>query len=162
MASQWWSKYLLVLFSFALALLLSIYPLPFAWLWWRPDFVLLVALYWVSVFPLTMSFLFLCLVGLFQDLLLAEPLGQHSMSMIIAVYVCMLAHRRVRNFTLWKEAGWIFILVFLAQIPSVWVQTLSGRPISGLLFFAPALSSALLWPLFRPLMERITNHYRIN
>jgi len=157
-----WSKYFIVIASFMVALVLSVYPLPLAWRWWRPEFVLLVAIYWISVFPLTISLVFLCLVGLFQDLLVAVPLGQHSFAMMIVAYMSILSYRRVRNFALWKEAAWVFVLVFVSQVPNTWVQTMAGRPVSGLLFIAPALTSALFWPLFRQGMERMSSHYRIH
>ena len=89
------------------------------------------------------------------------PLGQHALSLVIVSYICILSYQRVRNFALWKEAGWVFVLVGLAQLPGNWVQSMAGRPLSGLLFLAPAFSSALLWPVIRILMDRISRHYRI-
>ncbi|HWV16836.1 MAG TPA: rod shape-determining protein MreD [Cellvibrio sp.] len=157
-----WSKYFIVVASFLVALVLSVYPLPLSWRWWRPELVLLMTIYWVSVFPLTISLLFLCVVGLFQDLLFAVPLGQHSLAMMIVAYISIMSYRRVRNFALWKEAAWVFVLVIISQIPNAWVQTMAGRPVPGLLYIAPAITSALFWPLFRQGMERISSHYRIS
>ena len=162
MISQRWNNYMIISASFVVALVLSVYPLPLEWRWWRPEFVLLVAIYWISVFPLTISLFFLCVVGLFQDLLAAVPLGQHSLSLVIVAYICIQSYQRVRNFALWKEAGWVFVLVGLAQLPGNWVQGMAGRPLSGLIFLAPALTSALIWPLFRMGMSRLSSHYRIN
>jgi len=162
MLPQQWNTWLVIGASFVVALLLSIYPLPLAWRWWRPEFVLLVGLYWISVFPLSISLFFLAAVGLFQDLLEGVPLGQHSLSMVIIAYICIMSYQRVRNFSLIKESAWMFILVGLAQFPANWVQSMSGRPLSGLLFLAPALSSALIWPLFRIWLDRLSRHYRIH
>jgi len=161
MLPQHWNNYFIVALSFFLALVLAIYPLPLDWRWWRPEFVLLLAIYWISVFPLTMSLFLLCGLGLFEDLLEGVPLGEHSLSMIIVAYICILSYQRVRNFPLWKEAGWVFVLVGLAQLPGNWVQSMAGRPLAGILFLAPALTSALIWPLVRELMDRICSHYRI-
>lgn len=162
MMSQRWNGYIVILITFAAALILSVYPLPLGWRWWRPEFVLLLVIYWISVFPLTISFFFLCGVGLFQDLLEGVPLGQHSLSLIIVAYICVLSYQRVRNFGVWKEAGWIFVLVGLAQLPENWVQSMGGRPLTGLLFLAPALTSALVWPIFRGILDSVTRHYRIS
>jgi rod shape-determining protein MreD len=98
---------------------------------------------------------------LYQDLLEGVPLGEHGLSLVIVAYICILSYQRVRNFPVWKEAGWVFVLVGLAQLPENWVQTMAGRPVSGLLFLAPALTSALIWPLLREVMGRITRYYRI-
>ena len=157
-----WNNYLIILASFVVALVLSVYPLPLDLRWWRPEFVLLVAIYWISVFPLTLSLTFLCVVGLFQDLLNLVPLGQHSLSLIIVAYICIQSYQRVRNFALWKESGWVFVLVVLAQLPGGWVQTMAGRSLTGLIFLAPAATSALAWPLVRIGLDRVSRHYRVS
>jgi rod shape-determining protein MreD len=154
-------NHLLIVICFVFGLLLAVYPLPMEWRWWRPEFVLLLAIYWISVFPLTISLLFLCGVGLYQDLLEAVPFGQHSLAIIIVAYICLMSYQRVRNFALWKETCWVCLLVALAQLPGTWVQSMAGRPISGVLFLAPALSSALFWPLLRWVLDRLSSHYRI-
>lgn len=157
-----WNSYLIIVASFIVALVLSVYPLPLGLRWWRPEFVLLVAIYWMSVFPETISLFFLCAVGLFQDLLESVPLGQHGLSLIIVAYICIQSYQRVRNFALWKEAGWVFILVGVEQLSSNWVQGLAGRPLSGLIFLAPAITSALVWPFFRMGLDRVSGHYQIS
>jgi rod shape-determining protein MreD len=161
MIPQRWDNQLLIVISFALGLLLTVYPLPMEWRWWRPEFVLLLAIYWISVFPLTISLVFLCGVGLYQDLLEGVPFGQHSLAIILVAYICLMSYQRVRNFALWKEACWVLVLVALAQLPGNWVQTMAGRPIAGLWFLAPALSSALVWPVLRLVLDRLSRHYRI-
>lgn len=161
MIPQHWNGYFVILASFFVALVLAVYPLPMAWRWWRPELVLMVAIYWISVFPLTISLFFLCFLGLYQDLLEGVPLGQHGLSLVIVSYICILSYQRVRNFAVWKEAGWIFVLVGLAQLPGNWVQSMAGRPLTGLFFLAPALTSALLWPFLRMALDSLSRHYRI-
>ena len=41
----------LVLVALLLALTLAVYPLPLDWRWWRPEFVMLVVVYWVFTLP---------------------------------------------------------------------------------------------------------------
>ena len=60
--------------TFVLALLLAVYPLPLSWRWWRPEFVVMVAIYWIFTLPLRTSLILLILLGLFQDLLEGVPL----------------------------------------------------------------------------------------
>jgi rod shape-determining protein MreD len=162
MLPQRWHGYVVIIASFLLALVLSVYPLALGLRWWRPEFVLLVAIYWLSVFPLSMSLLFLCLVGLLQDLLAFVPLGQHSLSLVIVAYISIQSYQRVRNFTLWKEACWVFVLVGLAQLTGNWVQSMAGRPLSGLIFLLPAFTSALAWPVCRMSLDRLSSHYRVH
>lgn len=142
------------------ALLLSVYPLPMEWRWWRPEFVLLVAIYWVFLTPHSVSFLALCVVGVFQDLLEGVAFGQHGLGLIIVAYIGMLSYQRVRNFSLPKQTGWVFILVGIAQLTDNWVQGMAGRPLAGIEFLYPALTSALLWPFLQGVLNIRLDAYR--
>lgn len=145
--------------SMVVALILSVYPLPMDMRWWRPEFVLVVAIYWIFFMPLTVSFTLLCVLGLFQDLLEGVPFGQHSLGLVIVAYVCILSYQRVRNFSIWRQSGWIFVLVGIAQLTDNWVQGMAGRPLSGAQFLYPALTSALLWPACSWWLNSMTHRY---
>jgi len=159
MLSPQLNLYAVIAFSFLVALVLSVYPLPMGMRWWRPEFVLVVAIYWIFFMPLTVSFTFLCVLGLFQDLLEGVPFGQHSLGLVIVAYVCILSYQRVRNFSIWRQSGWIFVLVGVAQLTDNWVQGMAGRPLSGIQFLYPALTSALLWPMCHWWLNSMTHRY---
>lgn len=151
--------YIAIAVSVLIALVLSVYPLPMDLRWLRPEFVLLVAIYWIFYMPLTVSFSLLCLLGLFQDLLEGVPFGQHSLGLVIVAYICILSYQRVRNFSIWRQSAWIFVLVGIAQLTDNWVQGMAGRPLSGIQFLYPAFTSALIWPLCHGLLNRWTHGY---
>jgi len=156
------SLWLLMGTSFLVAQVLSVYPVAYELRWWRPEFVLLVAIFWLMLNPLTTSLLFLALVGLFQDLLEGVPFGQHGLGILIVAYLCALSYQRVRAFPLWKQAAWVFVLVGIAQLTDNWVQSLAGRPLSGIAFLYPALTSALLWPLVQLSLDSLCRRYHVH
>jgi len=160
MPAQSVNLYIVIGFSLLIALILSVYPLPMDMRWWRPEFVLVVAIYWIFFMPLTVSFLFLCTLGLFQDLLEGVPFGQHSLSLVIVGYICILSYQRVRNFSIWRQSAWVFVLVGIAQLTDNWVQGMAGRPLSGIQFLYPALTSALIWPLCCSWLNRFTQRHQ--
>lgn len=151
--------YFVIALSFVIALILSVYPLPMDMRWWRPEFVLVVAIFWIFFMPLTVSFTFLCVLGLFQDLLEGVPFGQHSLGLVIVAYICILSYQRVRNFSIWRQAGWVFVLVGVAQLTDNWVQGMAGRPLSGVEFLYPALTSALVWPALHWWLNGLVHRY---
>lgn len=159
MSSPQLNLHFIIAVSFLVALVLSVYPLPMDMRWWRPEFVLVVAIYWIFFMPLTVSFTLLCILGLFQDLLEGVPFGQHSLALVIVAYICILSYQRVRNFSIWRQSGWIFVLVGIAQLTDNWVQGMAGRPLSGIQFLYPALTSALLWPVCSWWLNGITHRY---
>lgn len=148
--------------SFFVALILSVYPLPMDMRWWRPEFVLLIAIYWIFAIPLRVSMVFLCILGLFQDLLEGVPFGQHSLGLVIVAYVSILSYQRVRNFPVWKQSCWVFVLIAIAQLTDNWVQGMAGRPLSGLQFLYPALTSACLWPLCLAWLNALTHRHQLH
>lgn len=159
MSSPQFHLYFVIALSFFIALILSVYPLPMDMRWWRPEFVLVVAIYWIFFMPLTVSFSLLCALGLFQDLLEGVPFGQHSLGLVIVAYICILSYQRVRNFSIWRQSSWIFVLVGIAQLTDNWVQGMAGRPLSGVQFLYPALTSALLWPVCHWWLHGMTHRY---
>lgn len=161
MLPQQYQLYLVVTATFLLALCFAVYPLPLDLRWWRPEFVVMVAIYWVFTLPLRTSLLLLCVLGLFQDLLEGVPFGQHGLSLVIVAYICLLSYQRVRNFSVWKQSAWVFVLVGIAQLTDNWVQAMSGRPLSGIVFLYPAFASACFWPLCYLGLEYLRRYYRI-
>lgn len=153
-----WIIYLLL----ALALMLAVYPLPLEWRWWRPEFVLLVMIYWVFVLPDNTSLTLVWCLGLIQDLVEGTPLGQHALGLVIVAYIGIQSYRRVRNYALWQQACWVFVLVGISQLTGNWVYSMAGGSVSGFYFLYPAVSSALLWPFFHVGCEWLRHHYRIS
>lgn len=154
--------YLLLVSSFLVALLCSVYPLPMECRWWRPEFVLLVAIYWILAMPFNISLLALCGLGLFQDLLEGVPFGQHSLGLIVVSYFCLFSYQRVRNFNWLKQSVSIFIMVTIAQLTDNWVQGMAGRPLAGINFVYSAVSSAILWPMVRFVLDYLANKMRVS
>lgn len=156
-----WHGRIMIATTFALALVLAVYPLPLELRWWRPDVVLLLAIYWVFTLPHRANLWLLVALGLTQDLIEGAPLGQHVLALMIVTYICMHSYQRVRNYALWQQVCWVFVLVGIGQVIDNWVQGLAGRPLSGLTLLYPALTSALLWPLIFPVLEKLRRYYRI-
>jgi len=144
-----------ILLSFALALLLSVYPLPDAWQWFRPEFVALLVIYWVTALPDRIGVGAAFVVGLLQDLVENAVPGQHALALVALSYVCLLSYQRIRNYALWQQSAWVFILIGIHQLFWNWVHSLAGPAAQSLIFLVPALVSALLWPFVLMLMQGI-------
>lgn len=139
--------------SIVIALMLSIFPLPFHWSWFRPEFVALVMIYWVVTLPQHVGIGFAWCVGLIQDVVENALLGQHALALVPVAYVCLLSYQRIRSYALWQQSGWVFILVGLHQLFWNWIHSITGKDSQPLIFLVPALVSALIWPLVVILLE---------
>ncbi|MAZ89662.1 MAG: rod shape-determining protein MreD [Cellvibrionaceae bacterium] len=151
----------MILVTFFVALVLAIYPIGSTNGWLRPEFVPMLVIYWVMVMPQQSSIFSLWCLGCAQDLLEGVALGQHAMALMIVAYVCLLSYQRMRNYTLWHQTFFVFVIVGLHQLVDNWVHSLQGNAADSLVFLLPAFTSALIWPLVWLVLERIRVSYRI-
>jgi rod shape-determining protein MreD len=143
----------LVVLSFAAAMLLSVVSLPADWAWFRPEFVALLVIYWVMAMPEQLGVAMAFTVGLVQDIVENAIPGQHALALVAVAYVCLLSYQRIRNYALWQQSAWVFILIGIHQLFWNWAHSLTGPAAQPLIFLVPALVSALLWPLLLVGME---------
>ena len=74
----------------------------------------------------------------------------------------LILYQRLRVYSLWQQAGVVFMLVGINQLICQWVQNLEGMSALPLLFLLPAFSSALLWPLVLHILRGLRRHYRVS
>ena len=72
--------------------------------------------------------------------------GQNALGLLVVCLLALLLYQRLRVYSLWQQAGVVFVLVGIHLIICQWVQNLEGMGATSLLFLLPAVSSALLWP----------------
>jgi rod shape-determining protein MreD len=133
--------------SLVLALMLQILPLSVAMAHWRPQFVFLVAIYWLFRVPSFHGIAFAWMCGLMLDLVMGELIGRHAMSFALCAYLLRLLQQRFQYMTIFHQLFLVFPLVLLHQL-LVHSTTLMLRPTwQGELVVAPAVSSLLIWPL---------------
>ncbi|WP_308366515.1 MULTISPECIES: rod shape-determining protein MreD [unclassified Microbulbifer] len=136
-----------------MALLLAVMPLPQNWLWFRPAFTALLVIFWVSRMPQSLGVGFAWVVGLLEDLVTGATLGTHALALAVLAYFSLLTYRRTRAFNPAQQLLWVFVLVGINQVVGNWVHSLAGKPVPGLTFLWPAVTSALLWPWMVPWLE---------
>ncbi|NIB41848.1 rod shape-determining protein MreD [Pseudomaricurvus alkylphenolicus] len=150
-----------ILMSFLAALVAMSYPISTTGIWLRPELIPMLVIYWIMVLPQQSSILQIWCVGCIQDLLQGTPLGLHAMALMVVAYVCLLSYQRMRNYTIWHQTFFVFVIVGLHQLVDSWVHSLQGSAAQTLVFLLPAFTSALLWPLLWMVLERLRVGYRI-
>ncbi len=138
--------------SLIAAMLLSIAPLGTELAWLRPDWLMLVLLYWLLAVPERLGITLCWCCGLVQDILLGSVLGQHAFSLAVIAYVVQISYQQLRMFSLRKQAALVALLELFRVLVDQWAQSLNGMPQTHWLVFLPVLSSGLLWLLLRPTM----------
>lgn len=135
----------LILVSLLFGLALNLLPWMGTALWWRPDFLLVILLYWVVQQPRKVGMGAAWGLGLLTDLINGAVFGQHALAYTVAAFGALLLQRRILNFNLWQQALHVFPLLLVEQLVSILAATFAGHAFNGAHYFLAVVSGSLLW-----------------
>jgi rod shape-determining protein MreD len=154
--------YIVILLTFLAAAVLSVVPLP-PWLQWaRPEWITLTLIYWCMALPHRVGIASGLLAGLGLDVLEGAVLGQHALALVVVALLALLLYQRLRVYSLWQQAGVVFILVGIVQLICQWIQKIEGASAVPPLFLLPAISSALLWPVVLLVLRGLRRYFQVS
>ena len=150
----------IVLPTLIAALMLNMWPLP-DWLELaRPEWVVLVLIYWALAMPEQIGVTVAWFVGLLLDVTQGAIIGQHAVGLVLVVFVINTQYQRIRVFSLAQQALVVMLLLLIKQVLVLWVSGMVGQAPDIGLYFLPALTGAILWPwlfiILRDLRRRFT------
>ena len=137
---------LIVAATFAVALVLSVVPVPEWAEQFRPDWVGLVLIYWCMALPHRFGIGTGWMVGLLQDVLYGALMGQYALSRSIIAFIAVKLHLRVRVYPPWQQAIAVLALLAIGQLFVVWVRSIIGKPTLGFHTWTPIIVSMVMWP----------------
>ncbi|WP_426416072.1 rod shape-determining protein MreD [Aestuariirhabdus sp. LZHN29] len=153
---------IVILLSFAAALLLAVLPLPDWGQYVRPEWVALVTIYWILALPERISVGWAWCAGLMLDVIQGTLLGQNALGMVIAAFIMTRLHRRMRMFPVAQQAFIVFVVIGLYQMVALWVRSVTGGAAPDLSFLLSVIASAIVWPLVFLILRDLRRRYRIN
>jgi rod shape-determining protein MreD len=142
--------------SFIVAFLLVALPLPQALSYWRPELVTMVLVFWVLNEPGKVGVWTAFILGLLLDVLMATTFGVYPLTLAVVAYLTRLSYRWVKVFSLWQTGGLVFALVLASLVVKRVLLGVLGTGPDSLLYWVPALTSALLWPTVMVTLRRFT------
>lgn len=132
--------------SFVVALALTIMPLP-AWARaYRPEWVPMVLIYWTMASPATVGLGNAWLLGLLMDAAQGALLGQHALGYTLTAYISLVLYQQMRVFPLAQQAIAVGLMLLPHRSLMLWINGILGHTPNTWLYWAPLLSSMLLWP----------------
>ncbi len=151
----------LILLTFLIALLLAAMPLPGSLLWFQPEWVYMVLIYWCMALPHRVGVVSGFFLGLSVDLLEGTLLGQNALTCSVVAYLALLLYQRLRNYGAWQQAMMVGVLIGISLMISQWIQNLTSVAADTVAFLLPALTSTILWPWFFIAMRTLRRRFQI-
>ena len=135
----------LMFFSLVGAYLLSVLPWSGRWLLARPDFVLIVLVFWTVHEPRSIGQGVAFALGLLMDVSDSMLLGQHALAYVIAVFGAQVLRVRILSFHLPEQTLHVLGLTIVASVVMLSLNLLLGADFPGFAYLVSPLVSALLW-----------------
>lgn len=153
---------LIILMTLLLSLILAVMPVSASLELYRPMWLALALAYWVMVLPHRVGLLTAWLCGLACDVLYGQLLGQYALAMTLVAWLVLLLQNRLRRFPLWQQSLVMLIILGLAQMLLLWLNSLAGSRPPSLQFMLPVPISALLWPWVYSILSALRRRYHVH
>lgn len=127
------------------ALMLNLLPWQGLLLATRPDFLLLVLLYWAVNQPLRIGMGAAWAMGIAMDVADGALLGQYALAYTVTIFLALTLHRRIQAFGLWQQALHVSMLLLTSQVLVLLVHLASGADFIGWHYFLASVTGTLLW-----------------
>ncbi len=153
--------FIIFIVTLLVALMLEVISLPESLIWYRPEWVLLVMLYWVIALPFRIGVGVAWFLGLMVDLLRGGVIGQHSLTYVIIVYTCATFCKRLRMYYPWQQGLFICMLISVDQLVGFWIDHYIDDVKPTLMIFISALVTGFLWPWSFIILRSLRRIYSI-
>ena len=137
---------LVIIASFAAAMVMNVLP------WWqvigafKPDWVALVLIYWVMAVPNRVGVLVGWVVGLFVDVLYGTLFGIHAMTFAVIAYLIQMTYHRLRLFPRWKQSINIAVVIGIHMLLGLVLRSFVQPVSSNFVYWTPLVGAMIFWP----------------
>jgi rod shape-determining protein MreD len=135
----------LMFFSILAAYLLAVLPWSGNWMLARPDFVLIVVVFWTVHEPRSIGQGIAFALGLLMDVGDSMLLGQHALAYVAAVFGAQVLRVRILSFHLGEQTLHVLGLTVTASLVMLSLNLLLGADFPGVAYLLSPVLTALLW-----------------
>ena len=154
--------YVVLLLSGVLSFALMMMPMPEWFVWLRPNWVLLVMIFWGLALPQRVGVMAAWVVGILVDLCLGSLLGLHAFCFVSIQYLVVKFRPQLQHYS--------FVQLWLAVLLALYLNQLMMFSIQGFAHHLPVrysywlqpLVGALFWPWLEMVLRFFQWRYRIH
>ena len=153
--------FLLIAISIFFALVMALMPLPISFEPYRPDWVLMVLMYWSLAVPHRLNIGTAWVVGLLMDLASGSPLGVNSLTYSVCIFITASNFQKIRNFSLWQQSILIALFLTLDHLMQFWLNHFLMGVYFSPHYMWPVLTGMLCWWWIFLILRKYRRHFRI-
>ena len=111
----------------------------------RPDFLLLVIIFWLIRAPSVCNVGTAWFAGLLMDLATGGIFGQYALAYTVTAFFAVMYQRRLVLFSGTQQLAYLTLLLLTSQISLLILKIFAGMQFVGWAYFLPTISGVLLW-----------------
>ncbi len=138
-------------------MMLMLMPLPEWARPFRPEWLVLTLIYWCLTQPRNIGVGIAWILGLCVDVVQGALLGQYALGFAITAYIAIRFHQRVRNYPLHQQAMFVGMILLPYMSISLWILGILGEDPKSWLYWAPVITSVLVWPWVFLVLRAVSN-----
>ena len=144
-----------VILSLVIATVFQLIPASGVWLYWRPNFLLLVVIAWILYTPERFGIGFAGMVGLMADTLFHTTLGHYVLVFAVCGTIAYLLSRWLMYLSIFHRAFLIFVMIIGAESIQAMLFSVWGVPVNLRHIPIVAVFAALSWLVVDLLISRL-------
>jgi len=154
-----------IAFTFLVSMVLAVLPMPEIFpmeiSYLRPEWVVLVLVYWIIALPQRVGIVIAWIVGLLLDVLLGSLLGQHAISLVVVAYIASNLYQRLRMFSIWQQSLVVLAIVGVNQMINFWIESFAGLTEWNMWYLLASVMSAFVWPWIYWLLRYLRRRFNV-
>lgn len=154
-------RVIFIYLSLFVALLLTVMPMPQMVKLARPDWALLVLMYWTLALPQRVSVITAFFTGFIVDVLVGTVLGVNALAFSVVIFVVAQHYLKIRNFAVVQQALLLGLLLALYQLLLFWLSHFLTGVYFRPQYLWPVLTGMLVWPWLFWLLRRYRRQLKI-
>lgn len=151
----------IIIMSFIGAFMLLMMPLPDFLRLARPEWVVMVVIYWSMALPKRVSVGYSWFAGLIVDVIRDSLLGQHALALALVSFLTIRLHQRLRVYPPGQQAVTIFLIVLINFLIILWIRGIMGIAPGLWQILVPSFTTALLWPFVFVMMRFLRRQFQV-
>lgn len=140
-------KFSTFFFTLLVGLVFQLYPWSSSGVIIRPDFLMVIALYWLLQAPYHCNVGWVWFAGLLVDLSTGSLLGQHAFTFAVTAFLGLLYQRRLVLFNRWQLYLYVVALFGVQRLLILLLKLFAGSEMPDWTYSLPVISDLLLWQI---------------
>jgi rod shape-determining protein MreD len=141
------SKLKTIYLSLLLAFICLLLPWSGFMLTIRPEFLLLIIIFWLIRAPNLCNVGTAWFAGLLMDIATGGTFGQYALAYTVTAFFAVMYQRRLVLFSGTQQLVYVGLLLLISQISLLILKIFAGMQLIGWTYFLPSVTGVLLWRL---------------